>query len=59
MYHRALLLSIVGPNGAGKTTLIKAILGLVRPAAGNVLIYDKPYAAQRGIIGYVPQRGDG
>lgn len=51
------LLSIVGPNGAGKTTLIKAILGLVRPAAGNVLIYDKPYEAQRRIIGYVPQRG--
>ncbi len=51
------LLSIVGPNGAGKTTLIKAILGLVRPAAGNVLIYDKPYEAQRRIVGYVPQRG--
>ena len=51
------LLSIVGPNGAGKTTLIKAILGLVRPAAGNVLIYDKPYDSQRRIVGYVPQRG--
>lgn len=51
------LLSIVGPNGAGKTTLIKAILGLVRPAAGKVLIYDKPYEAQRRIVGYVPQRG--
>ena len=51
------LLAIVGPNGAGKTTLIKAILGLVRPASGNVLIYDKPYASQRRIVGYVPQRG--
>ena len=51
------LLSIVGPNGAGKTTLIKAILGLVRPAAGNVLIYNKPYEAQRRMVGYVPQRG--
>ena len=51
------LLAIVGPNGAGKTTLIKAILGLVRPAAGNVLIYDKPYEVQRRIVGYVPQRG--
>ena len=51
------LLSIVGPNGAGKTTLIKAILGLVRPAAGSVLIYDKPYETQRRIVGYVPQRG--
>ncbi len=51
------LLAIVGPNGAGKTTLIKAILGLVRPAAGRVLIYEKPYPAQRRIVGYVPQRG--
>ena len=51
------LLAIVGPNGAGKTTLIKAILGLVRPAAGRVLIYDKPYEVQRRTVGYVPQRG--
>ncbi len=51
------LLAIVGPNGAGKTTLVKAILGLVRPAAGNVLIYNKPYEIQRRIVGYMPQRG--
>ncbi len=51
------LLAIVGPNGAGKTTLIKAILGLVKPAAGQVLIYGKPYAQQRRLVGYVPQRG--
>lgn len=54
---QGVLLAIVGPNGAGKTTLIKAILGLVRPAAGNVLIYNKPYEVQRRIVGYVPQRG--
>src|SRR5262245_17599439 len=51
------LMAIVGPNGAGKTTLIKAILGLVRPAAGQVLIHGKPYAEQRRLVGYVPQRG--
>ena len=38
------LMAIVGPNGAGKTTLIKAILGLVRPAAGQTLIDGAPYA---------------
>ncbi len=54
---QGVLLAIIGPNGAGKTTLIKAILGLVRPAAGNVLIYNKPYETQRRIVGYVPQRG--
>ncbi len=52
-----ILMAIVGPNGAGKTTLIKAILGLVKPAAGQVLIYDRPYTEQRHRVGYVPQRG--
>lgn len=51
------LMAIVGPNGAGKTTLIKAILGLIRPAAGQVLIYGRPYLEQRRLVGYVPQRG--
>ena len=51
------LMAIVGPNGAGKTTLIKSILGLVKPAAGQVLVYGKPYAEQRHLVGYVPQRG--
>jgi manganese/zinc/iron transport system ATP- binding protein len=51
------LMAIVGPNGAGKTTLIKAILGLIAPAAGQVLIYGRPYDEQRRLVGYVPQRG--
>ncbi|GIV61396.1 MAG: manganese ABC transporter ATP-binding protein [Rhodothermaceae bacterium] len=51
------LMAIVGPNGAGKTTLIKAILGLVKPAAGEVLIYGEPYEKQRDKVAYVPQRG--
>ena len=51
------LLAIVGPNGAGKTTFIKAVLGLIKPVAGQMLIYGKPYAAQRHLVGYVPQRG--
>lgn len=51
------LMAIVGPNGAGKTTMIKSILGLIKPAAGQVLVYGKPYAEQRHLVGYVPQRG--
>jgi manganese/zinc/iron transport system ATP- binding protein len=50
------LVGIIGPNGAGKSTLIKAILGIVPRASGEVLIYGKPYEKQRSIIGYVPQR---
>ena len=50
------LIAIVGPNGAGKSTLIKAILGLVPKASGQISIYGKPYEAQRHLVGYVPQR---
>lgn len=51
------LLAIVGPNGAGKSTLIKAILGIVRPAAGRVMVMGKAYRSASRYIGYVPQRG--
>lgn len=51
------LMAIVGPNGAGKTTLIKAMLGLLKPAAGQILIHGRPYAEQRRLVAYVPQRG--
>jgi manganese/zinc/iron transport system ATP- binding protein len=51
------LMAIVGPNGAGKTTLIKAALGLVRTASGQTLISGRPYAEQRRLVSYVPQRG--
>lgn len=51
------LMAIVGPNGAGKTTMIKAALGLIPAAAGQMLIYGKPYAEQRSLVAYVPQRG--
>ncbi len=54
---RGVLMAIVGPNGAGKTTLIKSILGLVRSAAGEVLVHGKPYEKQRSRVAYVPQRG--
>ncbi len=54
---RGVLLAIVGPNGAGKSTLIKAILGLIRPAAGQVLVFGQRYLPHAKMIGYVPQRG--
>lgn len=50
------LMAIIGPNGAGKTTLIKSILGLIKPVAGHVLIFGKPYAENRRKVAYVPQR---
>ena len=51
------LMAIVGPNGAGKSTLIKTILGIIKPIAGTVSIYGKPYSKQRKLVAYVPQKG--
>jgi manganese/zinc/iron transport system ATP- binding protein len=51
------LTAIVGPNGAGKTTLLKAMLGLVKPVSGAVLVQGQPYFKNRKAVAYVPQRG--
>ena len=52
-----ILMAIVGPNGAGKSTPIKAILGIIKPLAGNVSIYGESYAKNRSLVAYVPQKG--
>lgn len=44
------IVTIVGPNGSGKTSLLKAIIGSIEAAAGQ--ISKKPGLR----IGYVPQR---
>lgn len=54
---KGVLMAIVGPNGAGKSTLIKAILGIIKPIAGSVTIFGKPYKKQRQLVAYVPQKG--
>ncbi|MBN2477166.1 MAG: metal ABC transporter ATP-binding protein [Pirellulales bacterium] len=50
------LIGILGPNGAGKSTLIKSVLELMPLASGKVTFYGQPYARQRHLVGYVPQR---
>lgn len=49
---------LVGPNGSGKTTLIKLMLGLIKPAKGNVVLLgsDPCEMKNRKAIGYLPQR---
>ncbi|MCF8112216.1 MAG: ABC transporter ATP-binding protein, partial [Desulfobacteraceae bacterium] len=48
-------LAIIGPNGGGKSTLIKLILGLLKPDAGLVLVFNKPPEKVSQRFGYVPQ----
>lgn len=48
-------LGIIGPNGGGKTTLMRAILGIIAPTSGSVLVYGKPAGHADTKIGYVPQ----
>lgn len=49
-------ITVLGPNGAGKSTLLKLLLGLVRPSAGEVRVFDRTPRRGRADIGYVPQR---
>ena len=44
------IVTIVGPNGSGKTSLLRAIVGAIPPASGQI-------RCRTGLrIGYVPQR---
>jgi ABC-2 type transport system ATP-binding protein len=51
------ILGLLGPNGAGKSTLVRALMGRVRPDAGEIRISgrraEEPGA--RDALGYVPQ----
>ncbi|HET8988775.1 MAG TPA: ATP-binding cassette domain-containing protein [Humibacillus sp.] len=50
------LTGLLGPNGAGKTTLMRVMLGVLRPARGEVLFDGRPVGEEdRRRWGYMPQ----
>src|ERR671918_262592 len=55
------IVTLLGRNGAGKSTTLKAVMGLVRPRRGQVLLdgnditFAPPFVRARKGIGYVPQ----
>jgi len=55
------VVGLLGPNGAGKTTTFHAVIGLVRPDNGTVLLNGKDlteapiYRRARSGISYLPQ----
>jgi branched-chain amino acid transport system ATP-binding protein len=48
--HRGEVVGLIGPNGAGKSSTLHAIMGVVRPAAGDVRV------GGRSIVGRPPER---
>jgi ABC-type branched-subunit amino acid transport system ATPase component len=60
--HRGEMVTLVGPNGAGKSTLVKAVVGLLPPRGGRVLLHGEDVTGEKAHrivakgVGYVPQR---
>lgn len=50
-------IGVIGPNGGGKTTLLKVILGLIKPAKGELVFNKEVLNGSR--IGYLPQISTG
>ena len=48
--------AILGPNGVGKSTLLKAILGLLPLAGGEIRLLGRPAGRANHAVGYLPQR---
>lgn len=47
--------AIIGPNGSGKTTMLRALLGLLAPASGEIEVLGATPSSGDARIGYVPQ----
>lgn len=49
--------ALIGVNGSGKSTLFKALMGLVTPATGRILVSEESIhrARRANLVAYVPQ----
>jgi ABC-2 type transport system ATP-binding protein len=53
------ILGLTGPNGSGKSMTLRILLGLVRPTAGRVLLFDEPVRPGAAVLGRVGVLIDG
>ncbi|ASN04823.1 metal ABC transporter ATP-binding protein [Virgibacillus necropolis] len=53
-------MGLIGPNGGGKTTLIKLILGIIKPDAGSISLFQEPIGKFKAWnhIGFVSQKSN-
>lgn len=50
--------AVIGPNGSGKSTVLRALAGLVRPAAGRLTVLGTDAVRARGRVSLVLQSMD-
>jgi ABC-2 type transport system ATP-binding protein len=58
---RGSVVGLLGPNGCGKSSTLRAVVGLLRPQAGRILVngLEQGPAAARSQVAYVPDEPDG
>lgn len=52
------VVTLLGANGSGKSTLVRAVVGLIPVASGEITVFGQPLRSFRNWrrVGYVPQR---
>jgi ABC-2 type transport system ATP-binding protein len=55
------VVGLLGPNGCGKSSTLRAVVGLMRPDAGRILVngLEQGSASARAQLAYVPDEPDG
>jgi ABC-type Mn2+/Zn2+ transport system ATPase subunit len=46
---------IIGENGSGKSTFLKTILGVLKPQAGTIVVFNQMPGINNNSISYIPQ----
>jgi branched-chain amino acid transport system ATP-binding protein len=61
--ERGEIVGLIGPNGAGKSSTLHAVMGLVRPAAGQIRLQSRSIVGRRpediARLGFAARRGRG